>query len=394
MTASSQTTSRLAHLDMLRGVAALLVMSGHLRAFVFQNYGALPEAQGPFVKAFYFMTGFGAHAVLAFFALSGFLVGGKALLDLREARFTWSGYLLRRLTRLWLVIVPALAATYVLDQIGVRLTGGLGYDGHFYDILSSGPKPPGGINQSFVTLVGNLAFLQTLAVPVFGSNGPMWSLANEFWYYIVFPLAAWIVLSRAKAASRLLGASILVVLAWALPGFLWAGGMVWLAGAAAGWATRTPRLAIARTHLVARLSAVAALAAMIALAKAVPSAMSPERFGFLVALILPVLASMPAPGKLYGRVSKALSEISYTLYLSHFPLLMLLAMTLIGADRLRPGAGAAAAFVAFFAVAMAWATILWWLFERRTDRLYGLIVTALGQRPRAKPPASTTPIPK
>jgi len=394
MTASPQATGRLAHLDMLRGIAALLVMSGHLRAFVFQNYASLPEAQGPFVKAFYFMTLLGGHAVLAFFALSGFLVGGKALLDLREARFTWPGYLLRRLTRLWLVIVPALAATYILDQIGIRLTGGLGYDGRFYDILSSGPKPTGRIDQSFVTFLGNIAFLQTLAVPVFGSNGPMWSLANEFWYYVVFPLAAWIILSRAKTSIRLLGASILVFLAWALPGFLWAGGLVWLAGAAAGWAARTPRLAAVRTHLLARLSVVAALVVMIALAKVMPNAMSPERFGFLVALILPVLASMPVPGKLYGRVGKALSEISYSLYLSHFPLLMLLAMTLIGADRLPPGLGAAAVYVAFFAAAMAWATILWWLFERRTDRLYGLLMTALGQGPRTKPPASTTPIPE
>lgn len=27
-------------------------------------------------------------------------------------------------------------------------------------------------------------------VPIFGSNGPLWSLANEFWYYVLFSLAA------------------------------------------------------------------------------------------------------------------------------------------------------------------------------------------------------------
>jgi peptidoglycan/LPS O-acetylase OafA/YrhL len=45
-------------------------------------------------------------------------------------------------------------------------------------------------NYTATTFVGNLAFLQTIAVPIFGTNGPMWSLANEFWYYLIFPLAA------------------------------------------------------------------------------------------------------------------------------------------------------------------------------------------------------------
>lgn len=30
-------------------------------------------------------------------------------------------------------------------------------------------------------------FLQTRFTPVFGSNGPLWSLFNEFWYYVLFP---------------------------------------------------------------------------------------------------------------------------------------------------------------------------------------------------------------
>jgi peptidoglycan/LPS O-acetylase OafA/YrhL len=73
--------ARLDNLDLLRGSAAFLVLSGHLRSYIFQSYGELAQESLP-VKAFYFGTGLGHQAVIIFFALSGFLVGGKALEDI------------------------------------------------------------------------------------------------------------------------------------------------------------------------------------------------------------------------------------------------------------------------------------------------------------------------
>jgi peptidoglycan/LPS O-acetylase OafA/YrhL len=37
-------------------------------------------------------------------------------------------------------------------------------------------------------LLGNLFFLQTILTPTLGSNTPLWSLANEAWYYLLAPL--------------------------------------------------------------------------------------------------------------------------------------------------------------------------------------------------------------
>ncbi len=48
-------------------------MSGHLRAFVFKDYS---PGGGVVEKAFYLFTGLGHEAVIIFFAMSGFLVGG------------------------------------------------------------------------------------------------------------------------------------------------------------------------------------------------------------------------------------------------------------------------------------------------------------------------------
>src|SRR5438046_727325 len=112
---------RLEHIDMLRGLAAVLVMVGHLRSFVFVNFASLNNPDVT-IKLFYGLTGLGHQAVIVFFAMSGFLVGGKALDDMISGRWSWSRYLVRRLLRLWIVLISALVTTAILDWIGIALT--------------------------------------------------------------------------------------------------------------------------------------------------------------------------------------------------------------------------------------------------------------------------------
>ncbi len=178
------------HLDMLRGLCALGVVVGHLRGFLLVDFGSL-HTPSLADRMLYFFAGLGHQSVLAFFALSGFLVGGKALTAIVAGTWSWGAYLVARLTRLWTVVVPALIVTLALDRTGTWLTAGNGYDGAYFRILASGPGILNPADNSFTTLLANIAFLQTIASPVFGTNGPLWSLANEFWYYVVFPLAAW-----------------------------------------------------------------------------------------------------------------------------------------------------------------------------------------------------------
>ena len=68
---------RLPHLDMIRGLAALEVCLGHLRGFFLVDYG---QTQGGLAaKLFYTLTGMHHQAVMIFFVLSGFLVGGSVI---------------------------------------------------------------------------------------------------------------------------------------------------------------------------------------------------------------------------------------------------------------------------------------------------------------------------
>jgi peptidoglycan/LPS O-acetylase OafA/YrhL len=55
---------KLDSLDLVRGLAALLVVAGHLRAYVFKSYGEVSQISVT-LKAFYFATGLGHEAVIA-----------------------------------------------------------------------------------------------------------------------------------------------------------------------------------------------------------------------------------------------------------------------------------------------------------------------------------------
>ncbi len=158
--------ARYPHLDMLRGMAAILVLVNHTRAFIFYPYGEI-RSDSPILVAFYGMTSLGHEAVVLFFALSGYLVGGQALGGM--FRGCWSGgrYALRRLTKLWILVVPGLLAKFALDWIGHATSSGAGgYNGLYSGIYPSLPAVVSPSAYRISDFVGNLLFLQTIAVPV------------------------------------------------------------------------------------------------------------------------------------------------------------------------------------------------------------------------------------
>jgi peptidoglycan/LPS O-acetylase OafA/YrhL len=272
--------------------------------------------------------------------------------------------------------LPALVLTFILDNIGSWLTRGIGYDGRYYGTYSSGPPVSIGVDHSLTTFLGNLAFLQTIYVPTFGSNGPMWSLANEFWYYVIFPLAVWIGLARSTAVVKMAALCILFVIIMALPVWLLAGGIIWVAGAGAAWCTRREKFARFSRHFTTQIAVMPLLFAALVLTKARPNEIGDLELGIVVALTLPVLATLPNPGGLYSALARASSEISYTLYLTHFPLLTLIVLAGLAPNRLPPNTLSTALYVALLSVALIWAVGIWWCFERNTDRVY-LFVTSI-----------------
>ena len=309
--------SRLDHLDMLRGLAAVLVLAGHLRHFMFDEFAALA---GPslLTKLFYLVTSLQHQAVIIFFALSGFLVGGKAFDDLAKGSFSWQRYMLRRITRLWIVMIPALVLTLVFDAFA---------GGHAVAEAQTGAG----------VFLGNLLFLQNIFVPVLGSNAPLWSLANEFWYYVLGPVLIALAIGRGSMMKRGIALATLLIVGSTFPGSVLAGGVIWLSGAFAAWASRIRkeeawlRAPLVRlTALVALCSALGGSKFLFLDAAATPLGTVTDSdvvLGAIVALTLPVLALLPPPTVAYTHMARATSEISYTLYVTHYPFLIVLLTT-------------------------------------------------------------------
>jgi|ERR1035441_6293981 peptidoglycan/LPS O-acetylase OafA/YrhL len=360
--------NRLVHLDFARGVAALLVCIHHLRLFYFSNYTPTLRLTW-FDKVFYCLTGLGHQAVVIFFVLSGFLIGGSVATSVGENRWSWAGYAVRRLTRLWVVLVPALFLTFFWDSIGEWVTHGKGYDRAFYQDLGSGPTAHKPAADGMLPLLGNLGFLQGILCPVYGTNGPLWSLANEFWYYLVFPLGYLAIGGRLAAKARVFyGMFALILAAW-LPKGVLLGGVIWLLGYSANLYFKTSKFRRIKTNpfLFILLTGVLLTSLWLALKR--------ERWiaDFLVGVsfagMLPFLASRNVAPVWYRAISAKLSDISYTLYLVHFPILAFFFFAFSLPKKQPPSLVVYLLFVVALASVLGYAAVVWWFFERRTDQV-------------------------
>jgi peptidoglycan/LPS O-acetylase OafA/YrhL len=356
------------HLDMLRGIAALLVMLGHLRSFVFYPYGELANPN-LLDKAVWALTGLGHQAVMVFFVLSGFFITRSIVLDCRRGRFSWTDYLIKRATRLWIVLIPCLLMTFLWDSIGISFSKGSFYEGKLFAMYNSGPNLIlGGADLSLSTFVKNVLFLQTIIGPTFGSNGPLWSLANEFWYYLMFPLF-YVAITRPRnwtvaainfglfvAASVFVGASIVL------------SGLVWLAGAAAyliydrGWLA--PMLRSSISFSIAVVVFLLSLAA------------SKMNFGgdlvkdYLVGLgataLVLVLTERESHSALFRQLAHGIADASYTVYLAHFPFLAMAASVLLQNHQFSNSALGYVVFGGLGLTTLFYCYGVYWLFERHT----------------------------
>lgn len=167
-------------IDFVRWFSALLVLLYHVRLNLVVPYSAVPEnSRTLFVKALYAIAGCGDLAVVCFFVVSGFLVGGAVVSDVAAGRFSARDYFINRFARIYTVLIPALAVGFFLDLIRIGQFG-----------LSDGAGGETTNSYSSGTIVGNIVSLQAILVPTLGSNLPLWSLAFEVFYYIAFPALA------------------------------------------------------------------------------------------------------------------------------------------------------------------------------------------------------------
>lgn len=365
-------------LNALRFVAALLVVAGHIRTTFYQDYSQ--ETHGLMKASIFALTSLGSPAVLVFFTLSGYWVGGGALKKIEQGRFSFWDYLLRRLVRLWIVLIPALLMTLAVDAFGMLTFPGS--DIYANPDAYTGVRTP--ISHSLLTFFGNIVFMQSLVVPEFGYDHPLWSLSYEFWYYVAFPCALMLFVPRQSMIARA---------GW-LSGFALAAivGSVellylapsWLFGAIAG---RFPhlfdglrqRLSSRRWDLCQFASLLVLLAAMCVVRSAGSSVGMKSALGLVTALCLLVMArDLGHPIAFITSLSK-LSHCTFSLYTSHMPLVALSGAILVPSAAskwsLVSEQGIYLIIVLLALLGFAWVLALFT--ERKTDVVHSWIVKTI-----------------
>jgi peptidoglycan/LPS O-acetylase OafA/YrhL len=314
-----------AHLDLIRGVSALAVMLGHVRGLFFVDFPFIANKSIAY-SLLYAVTGFGHQAVMIFFVLSGYFIGIGVIDSVNAQRWSWRVYLVNRLTRLQLVLFPALILGALWDRIGMRIPQAASF---YYGGLYKYYLPSVALRSTVPVFFANLFFLQSVIAPVFGSNGPLWSLSYEFWYYIISPALVLAAASWSGIRNRLLYVGLAVFLLWFVGPQISLYFLIWLVGVVAGYLRRTTNFGPPRVQ--ALLSAVAGLIFFGVLAWGRTHRFSSDILtdyviGLCFALWLFALihGSRQDVSPSYAGAAKKLSGFSYTLYLTHFPVLLLL----------------------------------------------------------------------
>lgn len=364
------------YLDLARGVAALMVALSHLRGFVFVDFHTVDHL-GLIWSAFYFVTGFGHQAVMIFFVLSGFLVGGTVVKRADSGQWSWRDYATTRMTRLWIVLLPALLLTAAWDNLGIAITGSSFYNGEMAATYNSGPAP-NPFQYNFATFLGNLTFLQTIVVPTFGSNGPLWSLANEFWYYLLFPLMFCAVATKGKVGVKFASAAIALAICYLLPTGLLTYGLIWLFGV--GAFVLHNKVTISRSHrnILLALSGIFLVTAL-TLSRTNNFGVGDFVIGAAFAVMLLPLGQMRGAGAVVTKLSRMGAEFSYTLYLVHFPITAFLACYMLDNRRLMPSLTNAMIFVGLLTVIVSYSFGVYFLFERNTRVARQLVLRLVAQ---------------
>lgn len=194
------------YIDLLRGLSAFLVLYGHIfLVFSIKDFNEILT----------FFSYYGFQAVLVFFVISGFLVTKSFMNNLNNKYKNLSDYYIDRIFRIHVVLIPALLFTLCIDNITLL------FDPANELILR---------RLTIENFFGNIFLLQEIYFERYGSNGPLWSLAYEFWYYVLFP-SLYVIFFSFRKKIKIVSLIIVMILFYILPISLLKYFSIWLLGA-------------------------------------------------------------------------------------------------------------------------------------------------------------------
>jgi len=303
-------------LDWLRFAAAAMVLAVHARGVLLAAYGDLPLHQkGPVTAAAFAFTRLGNEAVIVFFVLSGFFVAGKGIERLVQGRFSVRDYAVDRITRIYVPYLPvlflSLLAAWALET---TITGPV-FVSHVFGLQG--------------VTVGSLSFK---------GNGALWSLGYEIWFYVLLGAVAAFVQYRNGPALRQGLATTVLGIALAVFCILYATYLLcWIVGGFAYFyrpvkARPAPLLAAFGLIVLGTvgnqvLSASESVNVTQWAAFLPPRSVCQLLLAAGIGVLIPQLACLEprtSVSRSIERTGTWLAAFSYTLYLTHLPVLRLL----------------------------------------------------------------------
>jgi peptidoglycan/LPS O-acetylase OafA/YrhL len=365
-------------LDLFRGTAAVAVVLGHMFEIEFsadfdQGTSGLLHLVGRMTT----VASLWSHdAVIVFFVLSGYLVGGPFLIRLRGGSADVMHYASARIARMYTVIMPALALTLLCDITTLTLFSGQ----VFIDARPAffpGREDLWNLLEPSVAAC-NAAFLQTIACKQLGTNLSLWSLSNEGLYYVIWPsLLLGVMTRRPRLLIPGLAVLILVLFAPFLAGdwprvsayLVYIG--IWILGACC-FATINPPV------WISGLATIVALFAWRYANTLLADATLSIAFGAFLKTIDRSAFAIP----ILRRLAFAMSEISFSLYAIHLPI-GVLCLSALG--WMLPAAlswEAIVVFIALVILCLSAAIAFWWAFERHTKTVKAKVEAVLSRFPK------------
>jgi peptidoglycan/LPS O-acetylase OafA/YrhL len=374
------------YFDWFRGLAALMVLLNHCQQFLFitQKHEEL-NLLNPWLASFYFLSTLGRESVIVFFVLSGFFISSSILRSREKGQWSLPDYLLKRMSRLYIVLIPALLLTAFWDRLGVALFSSTG----LYQGLNKHVHPYLGFPQQelgFQFLLGNASFLQGISLPLFsfvrsptfptfGSNEPLWSLSYEFWYYLLFPLGLYIFSSKSSYAKRFICAALGLVTLLFLGRSITYYFPIWLFGAAISSARPLAFINTEkRVNSFILLTFMLFIGSLLLLHRLPPYVSILHEFalgatfaGFMYALLH---KKENQKNTRQDQTAKNLAGFSYTLYLVHYPPLIFFQAWLYSTGYWSPGRDQFGLLIITFLVLLTYAYLLSRITEAKTAILY------------------------
>ncbi|MBM4316442.1 MAG: acyltransferase [Deltaproteobacteria bacterium] len=376
-------------LDFFRGLLALWVAACHLRGCTLVDFSSLNNPNW-FHKKFYFFTGLGGESVICFFVLSGFFVGGSILK--KGKGFKFDEYLVLRLNRLWVPLIPNLVLTLIVSLIIDRFYPDV-LTGKYQYLWHTGPSPQSIYSHSLVRFLENVFFLQGIVSTEFGVNCVLWSLAYEFWSYMVFP-CFFIFFGGRRGLDGRAKKCFIGILGCTMFYFVFkkwfVGFFVWLIGVATFYAASRYSQ---KPNWILFLGSVAIWLGVLGCGKTLNS----QRtilidYNLIVGLSFAIVCWLSSNlsvstvigiGRVFKKSAELFSNISYSLYLNHFLFVLMLASMSYRQTKSQPDLVGMLTFLIQLSLIVAISYGLWFLFERNTYKARDYILKNLSRRGNA-----------